>query len=360
MFVALRDLRYARGRFALISIVIAMVALLVTFLSSLTAGLAHASTSAVTGLPADRLAFGMPSAEDAVDFTSSTVTREQWTGWAGVPGVAAAEPLGVVTTRAGSDATTMAVTALGAEPGSSLVPGGAPEDGDVVLTRPAAEDLSVDVGDTLTLNGTTLTVGRIADRDDQLAHTPVVWLSLADWQQVGARGSTGGAPTATVIALRTDASVDLAAADAEFGTSTVATPDARSAVASYQAENLSLTTIQAFLMAISALVVGAFFTVWTIGRQGDIAVLKALGATDRYLLRDAVGQAALLLIGAVALGTGLAALLGTLLSGALPVVVGPSTTLLPAGVLIVVGLLGAAVAVARIARTDPHAALAAR
>nr|WP_247601916.1 ABC transporter permease [Cellulomonas denverensis] len=340
----------------MISIVIAMVALLVTFLSSLTAGLAHASTSAVTGLPADRLAFGMPSPEDAVDFTSSRVTEEQWTGWATVPGVTAAEPLGVVTTRAGSDATTMAVTALGAEPGSSLVPGGAPGAGDVVLTRPAAEDLAVGTGDSLTLNGVTLTVGRIADRDDQLAHTPAVWLSLPDWQRVGA----GGDAVATVVALRTDGSVDLAAADAEFGTSTVTTQDARSAVASYQAENLSLTTIQVFLMAISALVVGAFFTVWTIGRQGDIAVLKALGASDRYLLRDAVGQAALLLIGAVALGAGLAALLGTVLSGALPVVVSPSTTLLPAGVLIVVGLLGAAVAVARIARTDPHAALAAR
>ena len=37
--------------------------------------------------------------------------------------------------------------------------------------------------------------------------------------------------------------------------------------------------MRGFLFVISALVVGAFFTVWTIQRSGDIAVLKALGAS---------------------------------------------------------------------------------
>ena len=91
-----------------------------------------------------------------------------------------------------------------------------------------------------------------------------------------------------------------------------------------------------------------------------MAVLKALGASTRYLLRDAMGQASLVLLAAVAAGVGVAAAAGTALAGLLPVEVSASTTLLPAASLVVLGLLGAAAAVARVSRTDPHAALAAR
>ena len=361
MFVALRDLRHARGRFALMSTVVALVAVLVTFLSSLTAGLARASVSALTDLPADHLAFAMAAPDDLPDLTSSRVTQEQWEAWSRVPGVRTAQPLGVVTTRAtsqGADGTTVAVTAFGVEAGSDLAPGGRAGDGQVVVTRRGADALAVTPGDTLTLDGTELTVARVVDEDAQLSHTPVVWISLTDWQQVGARGG-GGTPVATVVALTTSAADEVAADDA-IGTTTVTTRAARSAVSSFTAENLSLTTMQAFLVAISALVVGAFFTVWTISRQGDVAVLKALGASTRYLLRDALGQAALILVGAVAVGTGVAAAVGSALATVMPVVVSASTTLVPAALLVGVGLVGAAAAVARITRTDPHAALAAR
>ncbi|GCD18734.1 ABC transporter substrate-binding protein [Cellulomonas algicola] len=362
MFVALRDLRHARGRFALISTVVLLVAVLVTFLSSLTAGLARASVSALTDLPADRLAFGMAAPGDKPDLTSSRVTQDQWQAWSRVPGVGDAQPLGIATTRAtsqGDHGTTVAVTAFGVEAGSDLAPGGGPADGQVVVTRRAADALSVAAGGALAVDGAELTVTRVVADDAQLSHTPVVWVSLADWQQVGARGG-GEAPLATVVALTTTGRADEASADGAIGTTTVTTSAARSAVSSFTAENLSLTTMQAFLVAISALVVGAFFTVWTISRQGDVAVLKALGASTGYLLRDALGQAALILVGAVAVGAGLAAAAGSALAAVLPMVVSPATTLAPAALLVVLGLVGAAAAVARITRTDPHAALAAR
>jgi putative ABC transport system permease protein len=36
------------------------------------------------------------------------------------------------------------------------------------------------------------------------------------------------------------------------------------------------------------LVIGAFFTVWTIQRTQEIGLLKALGASTGYLVRDAL------------------------------------------------------------------------
>jgi putative ABC transport system permease protein len=136
--------------------------------------------------------------------------------------------------------------------------------------------------------------------------------------------------------------------------------DARSAVGSFSAENGSLLTIQAFLIVISALVVGAFFTVWTISRSGDVAVLMALGASTTYLLRDAVGQAALVLMAGVGLGSGLATAGALAVRDVLPVVVDVPTTVLPAAGLVLFGLAGAVAAIVRITRVDPHAALAAR
>jgi len=92
----------------------------------------------------------------------------------------------------------------------------------------------------------------------------------------------------------------------------------------------------------------------------DVAVLRALGASTRYLLRDAIGQAGVVLGVGVGLGTALAAGAGLLAAQVMPVVVDLSTTLVPAVVLVLLGGLGAVLAVTRVARVDPHAALAAR
>jgi putative ABC transport system permease protein len=115
--------------------------------------------------------------------------------------------------------------------------------------------------------------------------------------------------------------------------------------------------MRGFLFVISALVIGAFFTVWTIQRSGDLAVLKALGATNGYLMRDAIGQAAVLLTAGTAIGAAIAAGLGAVASAAVPFVVDASTVVLPAVVMIVLGVLGAVLAIRRITSIDPLTAL---
>lgn len=117
-------------------------------------------------------------------------------------------------------------------------------------------------------------------------------------------GTGEGARSATVLALTTTDDADLAAADERAGTTTLTTSGSLSAIGSYTSENGSLQLMRAMLFGISALVIGTFFTVWTIQRSGDIAVLKALGATTRYLMKDAIGQALALLLAGTALGAG--------------------------------------------------------
>ncbi|SEQ95908.1 putative ABC transport system permease protein [Streptomyces radiopugnans] len=63
-----------------------------------------------------------------------------------------------------------------------------------------------------------------------------------------------------------------------------------SAIGSYTSEDGSLQLMRGFLFALSAPVVGAFCTVWTIQRSGDVAVLKALGASTEGLLKDVLAR----------------------------------------------------------------------
>ncbi len=352
MFVALRDLGFAKGRFALMAAVIVLITLLVGLLSGLTAGLGRQNVSAITDLPVDHIAFAAPGADRALSYSDSTVTEAQWRRWAATPGVRLAEPLGITTTRATTSDRSAAVSVFGVLPGSALAPGGAAiDDRSVVLSAPAAADLGLAPGDTVALAGKDVTVTAVRG-DASYSHTPVVWTSLATWRST----APPGAGDATVIALRTTA--DTAAADAAAGTRTVTTGDSVTAIGSYSSENGSLQLMRGFLFAISALVVGAFFTVWTIQRGGDIAVLKALGARTATLLRDALAQALVLLVTGTLLGTGLAAAAGALVAGgAVPFLLDPATLLTPAATTIALGALGAALAVRRITSVDPLTAL---
>ncbi|MFJ8859093.1 ABC transporter permease [Streptomyces sp. NPDC102451] len=355
MFVAWRDLRFARGRFALMGTVVVLITLLVGLLSGLTAGLGRENTSAVTGLSADRIAFAAPPDGRSVSFSDSSVEESAWHTWAEQPGVTSAQPLGIRTLNAAVDGgkRTAAVSAFGVEPGSGLAPADVGT-GRLVLSGPAADELGVTAGDTLALGGSRLTVSAVSG-DASYSHTPVVWTSLADWQRIGGAGRQ-----ATVVALSATGGADLAAGDKAAGTSTLALGDSLTAIGSYQAENGSLQLMRGFLFAISALVIGAFFTVWTIQRSGDVAVLKALGASTPYLLKDALGQAVVMLAVGTGLGTALASATGALVGGdggAVPFVLDASTVLVPAGVMIVLGALGAALSIRRITAVDPLTAL---
>ncbi|MFC5291293.1 ABC transporter permease [Actinokineospora guangxiensis] len=358
MYLAWRDLKFAKGRFALMGTVIVLITLLVGLLSGLTAGLGKQNTSAITGLPAARIVFAAPGGGQGLSFADSSVTEAQWRQWATAPGVTSAEPLGITTTKATAGDRSAAVSVFGVRSGSALALDSDTLTGHtVVLSAPAADDLGVRSGDTVVLAGRRLAVAAVSG-EASFSHTPVVWTTLDIWRSIASPGSTGDSPTATVVAVNTTSDTAIAATDQAAGTKTVTKDDSLSAIGSYTSENGSLQLMRGFLFVISALVIGAFFTVWTIQRSGDVAVLKALGATTAGLLKDALGQAVVLLTGGTLIGTGIAAALGAGLAGsAVPFVLTPVTVLVPAAVMVLLGALGAALAVRRVTSVDPLTAL---
>ncbi|WP_433421402.1 ABC transporter permease [Microtetraspora malaysiensis] len=346
MFVALRDLRFAKGRFALMGAVVLLITLLVTMLSGLTAGLARENISAITELPADRIVFAT-SGDSAPSFSDSRVTDTMWREWQRVPGVSSAERLGISMGRVASGERGTSAAVFGVEN---------VRDGEIVLSSVLAEELAEKPDGehtTVRIFGRDFTVSATAG-SASYSHAPVAWISIGDWQR-----TAGQDAVATVIALRTSGDPDLSGADARLGTTTVDRDDAPAAIGSYSSENGSLQLMRGFLFAISALVIGAFFTVWTIQRRGDVAVLKALGASTGYLLRDALAQAVIVLLLGAGIGGALGAGAGALAGDAVPFVLSAATTAVPVAVMILLGAAGAALAIRKITSVDPLTALGA-
>lgn len=376
MFLALRELRFARGRFGLMGAVVALIAVLMVMLSGLSAGLVNDGVSGLKSLPVTAFAFDEGTKTDNA-FSRSIVEPEQVQAWADQPGVAEAEPVGAGMTNATTeDGTQIDLSLFGVDPASFLAPGVSegeklgPLNGIVVSETARSE--GVEIGTVVTLDrlDTELTVIGFTDGQATFGHVDMAFLPLNTWRLVASGAAQPGIPTqaqvdaldfdvASVIALKAEpgAELDLAAGDAAAETTAVSLKESFNSSPGYEAETLTLSLIQVFLYAICALVVGAFFTVWTIQRQHELAILRAVGASGGYLVRDALAQAAILLVTFTAVGVAAGVGLGAAMPEGMPFALEVTPILSSSLITITLGLIGAAVAVFRIIRIDPITAL---
>jgi putative ABC transport system permease protein len=352
MFVAWRDLKIAKGRFALIATVVTLITVLVTFLAGLTGGLAAQNVSALTSLDADRIVFAAPEGQQPT-FADSVVTQKEADAWVAQAGVTNVEPLGISTARLSAGDRQQAVTLFGGGPGTRSVQ--PPQAGHLLLATTTADDLGVTRGQTVQVAGHTFTVDTTTDDHLWYSHMPVVYADLDDWRTLA--NPPGGQPPYASVLTVAGSDVDYAVADTDAGTTSKGVLTSLTALESFKSEIGSLLLMVGMLFGISALVVGAFFTVWSIQRQPDVAVLKALGATNRMLTFDALGQAAVVLAVGVTTGITVTSLLGLAAGNALPFVLSPLTTVLPGLIMTALGLAGAVLATRSITRTDPLTAL---
>ena len=377
MFLALRELRFARARFGLMGGVIALIAILMVLLSGLSSGLVNDGVSGLKSMPATAFAFNEGTKTDNA-FSRSVVEESQAESWRTQPGIKDVTLLGVTLMNGSTDdGTQVDLSLFGVESGSFLAPeigAGRPASAphEIVVSSTGADE-GLELGTVVTLDriGTELTVVGYTSDQATFGHVITAFLPLESWQYIAGGSAAAGPPdaaaidegdftTASAVALLAadGAAPDFAAGDATAGTVTSSLKESFNASPGYSAETMTLKMIQVFLYAICALVVGAFFAVWTVQRKHELAVLRAIGASTAYLLRDGLAQAAVILIGFTALGVlaGLGA--GAALAGsAMPFALEAWPIILATVLTIALGLIGAAAAVVRISRVDPLAAL---
>lgn len=374
MFIAIRDLKFAKGRFFLMGFVVTLVAFLVVTLSGLSAGLVKANISGLMALPVTHVAF---EDTDHPGYRNTMIERYMWEGWAGKAGVEAIEPLGHTVFNARTDeGKPLEIALWGLVDDSFIAPGvdrgatyGGDVDNGVVISR-GLQDEGVDIDDRIILDRvlTELRVVGVTDEYRNIGHLPIIYAPLAKWQEA-TYGPPGGPPPGeklpdivfdfvSVIALRLAEGTDIAALDDELETKTLDRQRFYAASTGYESEVQSVQMIQSLLFVISAVVIGAFFSIWTIQRTKEIGLIKALGASNAYVLKDALGQALALIVAGTLVGC-----LGTLWFSALvsdtelPFMLEGRTILVSVVMLLIAGIAGAALSIRRVSGIDPIIAL---
>ena len=370
MWFAIRHLRHGQVRTGLFIGIVALVGALVLILTGLGLGLGTAGVSGIKRIPADAYVY---QSDVRLFLSRSSVPVQTAEQVQETQAATSAEPFGAFTvsfrTDPGQPANDAAL--FGVQPGSFLLPDGATvaQSGDEAYADFTLADQGVAVGDTVTVEPSQQSL-RIAGFVDAgtYSHLPVVFVPLTTWQEVKYGPATGDGDipasayesvSAVAVTLADGATTeDLAQQTAGIdGVVAVSPTEAVAATPGYKEETGTVGLMVFFLYLIGALIVGTFFWNSTITRTGELAVLRAIGATPARLAREHLGEVAVVSI----LGLFIAALLSIGLAALLPAGVPfllPTATVLSTSVLLlVVALAAGAVSLRRTMRVDPLLAL---
>jgi len=358
MFLALREIRHAKLRFALITGVIVMVSSLVFILSGLANGLATGNSAAIDALPVDAL---VVSAGSDYQLDRSRVPMEAVAAIGEQPGIEEAAPFGATAanvTIEGSD-DVLGVSLIGVDPGNVAAP--EPREGDPVGTGgngvvidQTLVDEGVAIGDTLVTEpgGVTLAVvGTVSGRSYRLA--PTLFAPLEMWQQAQAQADgADGAPVSAVL-VRGEQDAIEALPDTVENVMVASKAQIVENLPGYSEQALTLLLIQVFLVIIAAGIVASFFYIITLQKMPELGVMKAIGTTTGYLARTLTLQVLLLGLVGVIVGSAIAFVVSLAIGTAVPFELSTSRFFVFGGILLAVAMLGTVLSLLRVARVDP-------
>ena len=343
----------------LVALVVALVAVLSTVLAGLADGLVADGTSGVRALPFSHLA--MEPNSKAV-FSRSTLHPEAVETWRQVPG-AQATPVGVSFANGasvnGGPSIDLALfglerdSFLATRPEALVALDGAPG----MVLAAELQDQGVKVGDRYRIGASDVVLPVLGfTYAGSYGHVPLAFTSLVTWQSIQYGSDARGRFSA--IALNLPEGADVSAVNNSAGTEIMTKNESYAGSPGFSAETSTMSLIRVFLLAISALIVGAFFTVLTVQRTRQIGLLKALGASSGYVLRDGLGQMTIVVVAATAVGCAAGAAITTLLGGgSVPITLSVATVVTSAALLIVTGIVGSLVPFRRITAIEPAIAL---
>jgi putative ABC transport system permease protein len=378
IYLSLKELWRLRGRFLLVSLVIALITLLVLFIAGLAEGLGAGNIEYLSKLNADVIVYQENSQQS---ISASRLDRSRLNDVARIEGVKDVGPLGVSNATivfADGSLKPIDVSLLGIEPGK---PGDVPiRQGQTFSSRRANEvvvDLNtayrakLEPGDDVTLKtvqGTdeqfyTLQVVGISD-GQQYFLRPSVFVPDITWDKIRPKGGepATGELAYNVFAVKLS---DPAQAKAmqQIIPQQVERVEAADLITAYQKtpgyaeQQATLDTQRIFTLIIGVLVIGGFFQIQTLQKVPQIGMLKAIGARNRTVAVASIFQVTVVTIIGVAIGAAFTLLLAANFPVTVPIVFKPNTTLIALASLLLIGPIGGLVSVRYSLRIEPLRAL---
>lgn len=375
-YLAFKEVIRNRGRFFLVSLVIALITLLVLFIAALGEGLANGNRQYVSNLDAQLVVFLEKS--DYVISSSRLETNIARTVRR-VDGVADAGPIYASSTEIVSLLDPLKVSMLGVDAGRPGMPeiiegrvfrGG--EARETVIDRNVALRSGIKIGDEIEIRSTQgtedeffkLEVVGLVDGQSYFFQ-PTIFVPPATWEKIRPQPesdlrSDTPYPNIVAVKLTEPAQMDVATKRLLADIRNIEVTDIETTINNipgYSAQQGTVQTQGFFTLLIGVLVIGGFFQIQILQKVPQIGVLKAIGSSNGVVGVAAVVQ----IIIVTAFGVGIGGLLTYLFSlgfpPTIPLVFNGSRSLIAIVLLLLIGPLGGLVSIIYAARIEPLKAL---
>jgi putative ABC transport system permease protein len=376
-YLAIKEIVRNRGRFLLVSLVIALITLLVLFIAALGEGLGNSNRQYLSNLDADLLVF-LEKADFVVP--SSRVDKSLARTLRRVDGIANAGIIAASNTAILlPDGEVLKVSLLGVEPGT---PGAPPiiegENlrgelaSEVVIDRNVALRTDIKVGDRITIRSTQGTEDEFYDlkvigmTDGQLYQfAPSIFVTFSNWDKMRTKSDTELGRESTTVNVVTVKAVDpsnLEAVKANIlaRANNVEITDVATAIKNvpgYSAQQSTVQTQAIFTLLIGILVIGGFFQIQVLQKVPQIGVMKAIGASNGVVGLASVIQIMVVTAIGVGIGGGLAYVFSLTFPPTVPIVFNGMNSLIAVVALLLIGPLGGLVSIIYAVRIEPLKAL---
>lgn len=364
--LALTEMRRAKLRFSLLTAAVALLVFLVIFLSSISGALLRALTGAVESLPADGLVYSEAS---RANVQASRLDPSVTSAVAGVPGVAAASPLSVLSANAAVAGVDDELQLIAFQPGGPSQPNGLREGRFPTSETEVAIDASeadVAIGETVVVNGSTTPLTVTGTLIGTQLGTDTAWVTLAGYDRL-LRELNPGLPVVptNVVAFWVDEGADPSAVAAQVqqavaDTRVLTLPEAVDAIPGVESVGQTFGLLVGITFVIGVVVVGFFFLILTVQKLRSFTLLRATGASTRSLAAAVTTQIGAVVLSASALATALSWVALRGLSSSLPIRIDPLTTSGVVAAVLLASLGAGLLSIRRIARIDPATAAGAR
>ena len=366
MRLALAEIRRAKLRFGLLIGAVALLVFLILFQQTLAAGLLGSFTGGLANQSADVLVF---NADARGSVEASVVTPEQVEEVRAVPQVEQAEPLGesTFTVDVGdgvlTDTTIFGYVLEGPGVPTTLVEGRLPEsDGEAVASDVDASK-GYDIGDTVRVvpGDEQIRVVGLAS-DAQFNVQPTLYTTYATWERLS-RSVNPDAPAVlpTLVAVHPAPGADLEATVAAIdgsvaGVEAVATQTAVDNLPGVESISQSFAVILLLAFIVVVLVTWVFFLILTVQKTQSLTLLRAVGASSRFLLANIALQVTIVTVAGVAIASFLLVLATQGGSGGLEVSASPRLILTTGAAILALALISSVASMRRVAKLDPFRA----
>lgn len=362
MFLAWKEIKYSKTRFALIIGVVVLISYLVFFLTGLAYGLAQENRTSIDKWDATGIVL---ADESNLNINMSMFPKDQ------VDEVEAEEKasLGIASSvvqlmEESDDDSKVNVTFFGIDSEEFIAPeiieGEMFADSDeVVGDISLSEEEGYSVGDELSLAGMDTTVTIVGFTDDSKFNVaPVLYTNHETYQHIRASGF--GEREEEIISAIVVRDGEDSLDNISVGTDNLELYDINEFINNlpgYNAQVLTFGLMIGFLVLIAAMIIGIFIYVLTLQKSSMLGVMKAQGISSKYIGKSVVGQTFLLSAIGVLTGLGLTFGTGLALPNAVPFQNNILFFISITTLLIVVALLGAFFSVRTVVKIDPLEAI---